>query len=170
VAKTSRDARRHIRAISEFFAAGKAVTEAAVNDFIGTYKKRKFLKQSLRRLIEKGLVEKKNNKFVPTLAGIRFFRSNIERSLKPKNWDGKWYLLSFDVPVKLNVKRDYLRRVLKSYDFYPLQKSVWVGPNKFGDDLWEFVVQKELNKYCRVMVVSVLEGDEDLKKYFKIGF
>lgn len=165
MAKTSHDARRHIREWSRFFGDGMVVTEKLVDDFIKKHKKKKYLKQSLRRLIEKGLIARNDNKFILSSKGNSIFKLYKNRNLS--NWDHKWYLISFDIPVNFNRKRDSLRRVLKIYNFYQLQKSVWVGPNQFSEDLWEFIVNEDLDKYCKVMVVEIIEGDEDLRKYFR---
>jgi len=41
--------------------------------------------------------------------------------------EGKWYLISFDIPVKLNSKRVALRRLLRDFNFYPFQKRIEGG-------------------------------------------
>ena len=173
MAGTSIKARKHILELSRFFADGRAATEELIDELLGRYRKRKFLKQTLRRLIQKGFISRKGQKFSPTKPGLRFFRSNLigsadKTQLDKKSWDGKWYLITFDIPIALNVKRDRLRQVLKNYNFYPLQKSVWVGPNKFAGALWGFIVNEEIEKYCKVMIVEVIEGDEELRRNFKL--
>ncbi|MEK7086732.1 MAG: hypothetical protein AAB935_00540 [Patescibacteria group bacterium] len=169
MAKTSKDAYQHIAEWSEFFSDMSRCSEEAVNGFIAAYKKRKHLKQSLRRLIKRGFIEEKRKKFFVTTVGRKFFKLKASKNFDKKNWDGKWYLIGFDVPVKKDAKRDKLREVLKAYNFYPLQKSVWVGPNKFGSDIWEFIVENKLESYCKIMIVDVIEGDEELKKHFGLG-
>ncbi len=118
--------------------------------------------------MERGFIKQEKGKLIVTKTGFNFFNPDAEKYLNRKNWDGKWYLISFDIPVKFNVKRDRLRRVLKAYNFYPLQKSVWVGPNKFGKDIWKFLVNEELDMYSKIMIVDVIEGDEELKKHFRL--
>lgn len=169
MAKTSTDARRHIREWSSFFADSMAFSEELVNEFLKKYKKRKHLKQSLRRLIKRGFIKEEKGKLIVTKSGFKFFNPAAGKYIDKKEWDGKWYLLSFDIPIKLNVKRDRLRRVLRAYNFYPLQKSVWVGPNKFGEDIWKFLVNEEIDEYCKIMIVDVIEGDEEIRKHFRLG-
>lgn len=168
MAKTSRDARRHIKEWSEFFADGKVVAEVLVDEFIRRYKKRKYLRQSLKRLVEKGFIQKSGNKFIPTLSGRYFFRRQRKVAFENKGWGGKWYIVSFDVPVEFNSKRNILRQVLKTYNFYQLQKSVWIGSDKIGKELWEFIVRNDLDEYCKLMIVDFLEGDKEIKRHFKI--
>lgn len=47
---------------------------------------------------------------------------------KPKNWDGIWRIVIFDIPNKKTNARDALRFKLRDLGFYQLQKSVWVFP------------------------------------------
>ena len=170
MAKTSKDARRHIREWSKFFADGKAVAKSAVEEFIKSYKKQKYLRQSLDRLMERGLVIPKDNEFVPTARGGEFFKQKIE----PKNkkatklpWRGKWYFVMFDVPVIADSKRHMLRNLLRRSMFYPIQKSVWVSPLQLTKKFWKDLVNNDLDKYCKVLSTNILEGDRELKEYFK---
>ena len=168
MAKTSRDARKHIREWSRFFADTKEISESLIDEFLKKFKRRKHMRQSLRRLAARGFLKQENHKFTITKSGFKFFNPAQEKYIDKREWDGKWYLISFDIPTKFNVKRDRFRRVLKSYNFYPLQKSVWVGPTKFGRDLWKFIVDNDIDGFCKIMIVDVIEGDEDLKRYFKL--
>ncbi len=168
MAKTSRDAYRHMRGWGEFFRDGKAVTLALIDEFVSKYKKTKYLKQSFERLINRGLINKKGSVFVASRKGLRFFRKNSKKNLSSDIWDGKWRLVSFDVPGGYNQKRDELRRMLKDFDFYRLQRSVWISPD-MKDDFWRVLVDSELDKYCKVMLVEILEGDIDLKKQFGLN-
>src|SRR3989344_2297817 len=56
---------------------------------------------------------------------------------KKWRWDGKWRILIFDVPEKIRGKRDFLRRELIDFGFYPLQKSVWVYPYNLPEDFFD---------------------------------
>lgn len=99
MAKTSRDAYRHMREWSEFFREGKIVTLALIDEFVNRYKKKKYIKQSFERLIKRGLINKKGSVFVMTESGSRFFKNNLGEVPLNKSWDGKWRLVSFDVPA-----------------------------------------------------------------------
>jgi len=169
MAKTSVDARRHIREWGQFFADTKIVAEALVDEFLKIRKKKKYLKQSLDRFIKNGLILRRDGKFLITRKGINFFRriavKNEFRSVK--SWDGKWRLITFDVPISSDKKRYQLRNLLKDFGFYQLQKSVWIYPNYLAEKFWRLLVDLELDRYCKVMLVEFLEGDEDVKRHFK---
>lgn len=166
--KTSVDARRHIREWAEFFREGKAVTNELVEEFFRAHKARKHLKQSLRRLMAHGLVQKRGNKLTPTSRGTVLFLRRRGEVKDREKWDGKWRLISFDVPVKNNYQRAQLRGFLKEFNFFQLQKSVWVCPSYLTEAFWRLVVHYGLDKYCKVMLVEIIEGDEELRRYFKL--
>lgn len=46
-----------------------------------------------------------------------------------RNWDGRWRLVLFDIPKSQNMRRDQLRRYLRSKYFGYLQNSVWITPD-----------------------------------------
>jgi DNA-binding transcriptional regulator PaaX len=172
MAKTSKDARKHIEALSKLFYDFDAVANVAVEEFLHKHKKRKYLKQSLRRLVKKGFIADTGREHELTLKGIRFFKKfskNKDKSALFGVWDGKWRLVTFDVPCKHNRKREKIRSLLKEFDFYQLQKSVWICPASLSEKFWGMMVNEELDGYCKVMVVDVLEGDEDLKNHFRIA-
>jgi DNA-binding transcriptional regulator PaaX len=167
--KTSVDARRHIREWSEFFQDLNEVSKAAIEEFIKSCQKSKYRRQSLKRLIERGFLKDEGSKIKKTKSGLLFFKrryhnDNKARSLKQ---NGKWYILSFDIPMKFNRKRAALRRILHKYKFVPLQRSVWVGAHQMSKDVWEFIVENDLEKCCVPMVVDIIEGEDRLKKLFK---
>ncbi|KKU16607.1 MAG: hypothetical protein UY26_C0003G0214 [Candidatus Jorgensenbacteria bacterium GW2011_GWA1_48_13] len=157
MAKTSRDAHKHIRELSEFFRDGKEIALEIVEEFINQYKRKKYLRQSLERLTARGFLKTKDGKISPTKEGLRFFRRHMKNKMTAIPKEGKWYLISFDIPVKLNSKRVALRRLLRDFNFYPFQKSVWIGPEPLSAEVWEFIVENKLEKFCRPMFVEILE-------------
>ena len=172
MAKTSRDVWKHTREWSQFFSDIKSATEAEIELFLKQQKQKRHLKQSLKRLQTRGFLIKKAGKIISSPKGLRYFRKIIlrEQSRNEKVlWDGKWRLISFDVPIKENAKRHQLLSLLKEFNFYQLQKSVWVCPDKVGNQFWKILIDYELDKYCKAMVVEIMEGDEDLRKHFRFA-
>ncbi|MDI6820679.1 MAG: hypothetical protein QMD65_00675 [Patescibacteria group bacterium] len=169
MAKTSIDARQHIKEWGLFFAGAKTVTETLINEFLKNRQKNKYLRQSLNRFIKNSLITKQDGKFLVTKKGIMFFdRLVIKDEFKNiKSWDGKWRLVTFDVPVNFDKKRYILRSLLKDLGFYQLQKSVWIYPDYLAEKFWKLLVDLEINQYCKIMLVEFLENDEDIKRHFK---
>ena len=46
-----------------------------------------------------------------------------------RNWDGRWRLAIFDVPMEQHTLRNRLRRYLRTHGFGYLQGSVWITPD-----------------------------------------
>jgi phenylacetic acid degradation operon negative regulatory protein len=94
------------------------------------------INQEIKRLHKRGLIEyiKHKNGIVSirlTAAGREKIRSYEMDNLmidKPKEWDGRWRVTIFDIPVTKNSSRELLRRKMKKLGFYKLQKSVFAYP------------------------------------------
>ena len=54
---------------------------------------------------------------------------------KPRQWDGKWRVVLFDIPEKKKAARDALRAKLKELDFQELQHSVHIVPYHCKDEI-----------------------------------
>lgn len=168
MAKTAYAARRHIQAWGNFFDDVQFASREAIEEFIHTHQRNKHLRQSFKRLVVSGIVERKQNKFLVTPRGALFFLRRKPIQQIKKRWDGKWRLISFDVPVRDDRKRALLREFLKEFGFLQLQKSVWVCPNYLTEQFWKLVTSYELDVYCKTMLVEIIEGDHELKKHFEL--
>ncbi|MDP3725451.1 MAG: hypothetical protein Q8R20_03225, partial [Nanoarchaeota archaeon] len=85
-----------------------------------------------------------------------------------EKWDGKWRIVSFDVPGGYRLERNMIRSLLKASHFYRLHKSVWASPSHLSQNLWKTLVRLGLHEYCKVMLVEILEGDEELRDHFRL--
>ena len=94
--------------------------------------------------LERGKFIRKNgpDQYQLTAKGIR--RINIAKTLRFSftnlKRDGYWRVVIFDIPEEQSFKRNLLRQKLKEFDFYLLQKSVFVTP---------YVCEKEIGKLCK---------------------
>lgn len=92
------------------------------------------INRELKRLKDRGLVEiiKRRSGLVSvklTKAGRDKIKTYQVDSLvinKQVNWDKKWRIIIFDVPVQKNSSRERLRKKMKRLGFFSLQKSVYV--------------------------------------------
>lgn len=78
-----------------------------------------------------------------------------------KSWDGKWRLVMFDIPQKLKRARDQLRSKLKELGFGMLQKSMWISPHNFTQDLREFLTFHNLEEMALVLEAKNIAGFSD---------
>lgn len=134
-----------------------------------------YLKRSLHRLEKQKLVE------ITQENGVQVVKitSNGRRRLikmaldelaveKPKIWDGRWRLVSFDLPEKLANTRKILVEYLNAWGFYPFQKSVYLHAYhcfKQVEFLREYL---GVGEYVRMLTVSEIENDSLFRDFFGV--
>jgi DNA-binding transcriptional regulator PaaX len=117
--------------------------------------------RALRLLLKQGYIELAPQEayLVPqiTEAGGRHLDELFPVYQKERPWDGKFYLVNYDIPVGKNSKRDALRNFLKDeLGCVMLQSSVWLTPYDPTKALGKFVEKRNLTDS---VVVSVLLED-----------
>ncbi len=118
--------------------------------------KKTSLAQALKRLREKGFIEKIADKdeskiiFKLTEIGREFLL--LSKSDDEVEWDGKWRIVVFDIPESRRLVRDILRSRLKMWDFKPWQKSVWASKKNITEKLRRLI--KELDVEDWVLVIE----------------
>lgn len=88
---------------------------------------------------------------------------------KPKKWDDKWRLVTFDISQLKKLYREAFRGKLKEIGFRPLQKSIWVHPFDCSaeiDVLKKFFGLTE--KEMRLVIAESIGDDSQLKSFFKL--
>lgn len=63
-----------------------------------------------------------------TKEGWKRLKSVLPGYKKPAEWDGKWYIITFDIPEIYRNRRNAFREKLKKLGFGKLQASVWISP------------------------------------------
>ncbi|MCD6149974.1 hypothetical protein J7J13_04305 [bacterium] len=131
--------------------------------------------RSLKRLYDLKLISTKKNPdgtvdVVLTEKGTTKVKKYSGKKIKPKklkNWDKKWRIIIFDIPEKERIKRDIFRAHLKEIDFFELQKSVWVSPVDYENEI--DCLTKELNAHNHVnfIVTDFIKNKKRLEKHFK---
>jgi DNA-binding transcriptional regulator PaaX len=96
-------------------------------------------------------------------------RKNLLSGTPPeKKWDSKWRVVIFDVPNSKGKIRNELRRGMKLFGFYPLQKSVWVYPYPCDDFISLLKSYLGVSNDVLVMEVSKIENDRELRRHFRL--
>lgn len=86
---------------------------------------------------------------------------------KQKKWDGKWWLLMFDIKKEEKVKREALRGKLKELGLYQFQKSVWVYPYSFQKEMQLLRDFFRLSKKEMTIIKAIeIERNQELKTFF----
>lgn len=133
------------------------------------------LKQKLKELHQKKEIRiyKAGDKFVVRITNKgkrKLLKYKLEelKIQQPRNWDGKWRIVAYDVPKERKSARDTLRKTLKRLGFLELQKSVYLYPYPCSDAI-EFL--RELygvGENVTLLTVGYLENEEVYRDYFDI--
>lgn len=112
------------------------------------------------KTIEKG---EKENQYRLTDKG--FLELSLEfpffRFLKEK-WDGKWRIISYEIPEKKREIRDRLRREMQGWGLGPWHRSFWLTPHPILGILKELVAQKEEEKLIQAFEADHTFGDRQI--------
>ncbi|OGG01525.1 hypothetical protein A2Z33_00625 [Candidatus Gottesmanbacteria bacterium RBG_16_52_11] len=125
------------------------------------------IKNALTNAKRAGLVRKSRTHSIPRITeqGLRRLRSLMPFYDSKRMWDGRVYLITYDIPEKSRTKRNLLRESLIRIGCGKLQESVWITPYDPTDLISGFVSDNSIPG--TVIVSSVGKdgsvGDEDLK-------
>jgi phenylacetic acid degradation operon negative regulatory protein len=117
------------------------------------------LKQALYRAQEKGWL---SNKLEVTLKGQRRLEQVLPKYEKKTKWNGKWYLVAYDIPEEKKYLREILRKKLEDLGFGRLHKSFYICPFNFLGDVEEIVKKYDMESYV-LLAVSDKLGREPSK-------
>lgn len=134
-----------------------------------------YLKRTLMRLEKQKLVklDEKDGMQIVTITDsgkrkiLKFALDELAVE-KPRIWDGKWYLVSYDIPGNLHRLRAIFREYLKAWGLYPLHESVFLHAypcEKQVEFLREYL---GIGKYVRIFKVSQVERDRQFRDYFGV--
>jgi CRISPR-associated endonuclease Cas2 len=90
----------------------------------------------------------------------------LDYKKKEKKWDGRWFMVFFDVPEIERRKRNFLRRYLRRLGFYQYQQSVYIFPFECKREVNLIKEIVEGAKYMNYIIASEIEEEEKIKKYF----
>ena len=87
------------------------------------------------------------------------FQFPFFRFLKEK-WDGKWRVISYEIPEKKREMRDRLRREMQGWGLGPWHRSFWVTPHPVLEHLKDLVSQKDEEQYIQAFQADHTFGDQ----------
>lgn len=148
-----------------------------IKDFTSEDIKIKKIKRVLKNLEKKAIIslEKKDGEINVRLKN-GWTVETLKYSLKPllefkkkkKAWDGRWFLVFFDVPEIQRNKRDHLRRFLKQIGFYQYQQSVYLFPYNCKKEVELIKKIVEGAKYMSYVVADEIEDEDKAKIHFRL--
>jgi phenylacetic acid degradation operon negative regulatory protein len=119
---------------------------------------------TLSGLLKEGLIEKEgDNQYRLTDKGFEEISLQFPfcRYLR-KKWDGKWRIISYEIPESKREIRDRLRREMQGWGLGPWHRSFWLTPHPIIDTLHKLVSQKEEEKYIQTFEADHAFGDREI--------
>ena len=75
---------------------------------------------------------------------------------KRKRKDGKWVMLTFDIPKKHPKARGLLRSILKNMGYVLFQQSIWVTPYDVSERTESLLQMHNLDRYVKIFLIEKL--------------
>jgi len=79
-----------------------------------------------------------------------------------ESWDGRWRVLSYEIPEKKRELRDKLRREVAGWGLGPWHRSFWLTPHPIIDNLRMLVSQKEEEQYIQAFEAEHVFGNKEI--------
>lgn len=138
------------------------ITQKTVVDALYRLRKKKIVKyQEIGDKIKIVLTESGKKK-------VLYYKFDDLNIKKPKNWNGKWHLIAFDIPEKYKSARNALADKMRELGLVPFQESLWIYPFNCKDEI-DFAAEVfNVGKYVQYLVVESITNDKLLRQKFGI--
>ena len=150
------------------------IINAAIKEWQGINERS--MDRAVKRLYESKLVSNKKN--TDGTIKIILSKTGREKALiynldaitikKPKQWDGLWHIVMFDIPEHKKKGRDALAGRLKILGLRTLQKSVFIHPYECAEEVNFITEVFQIRPYVQMMIVKNIDNEYDLKKKFEL--
>lgn len=134
-----------------------------------------YLKRALKRLEQQKLVEIEDQEEIQIVkitdrGRRRILKYSLEELAikKPKIWDKKWGLVSYDIPKKLDRRRNIFRDYLRAWGFYSLHESVYLHAYPCEKEVEFLREYLGVGKYVRIFTVLKIENDAIFRDFFGV--
>lgn len=152
----------NIAQILSLFGANNSKDRYRVNRAIQILKNKKLV--NMYEKDGKNIVEITENGNKRVLA----YAINEIKITRPKNWDGFWRVIVFDIPEKYKIARRALSAKLNDMEIYPLQKSVFICPFECRNEI-DFICEFfNVKKYVKYILAKKIDDEEFLKRYYNL--
>jgi len=134
-----------------------------------------YLKRTLKRLEKQKLVEIEDQEEIQVVkitdrGRRRILKYALEELAikKPRAWDKKWRLISYDIPRRLDWRRNIFRDYLRAWKFYPLHESVFLHAYPCEKEIEFLREYLGIGEYVRIFTVLEIENDKVFRDYFGV--
>src|SRR3989338_1456904 len=104
-----------------------------------------------------------------TAKGKNRLRHIIIDEIKIKNskkWDGEWWLVIYDLPIRFKKARDAFRFKLRDLGFFQFQKSAWIYPYPCEGEILLVANFFGVRKYIEILKVNKILDDKKIRDHF----
>lgn len=130
------------------------------------YRMRRRIFSQIYRLNKQGLIrthKKGRNVIVDTTVKGEDAVNWLKKIKSPGGkWNGKWYVVIFDIPENFKRARFNLRRKLYELGFGLLQKSVFISPYNLLKEIEEITEYNQIRRYLRFLSVDGIDQEKEL--------
>lgn len=139
---------------------------------IAGYPKRdKTIKKAIADLLNKHQLDYKKDKETILIRPTKLAFSELAHSFPVyrsfmAEWDGKFRLVTYDVPEGKRKERDVLRRILQLHHLGRWQNSVWVTPYPV-DELLKKLKSLGLDRYIELLEVKVTSSTPGVETFIE---
>jgi len=101
---------------------------------------------------------------------IRQYKLEEITIIKPKQWDKKWRIITYDIPHSQQRASQALSKKLRELQLYQLQKSIWVSPYECLGEI-EFictVFDINIGNCIRYFRTSEIPKEKEIKDFFNL--
>ena len=154
-------------ALSLFFPTPRQFRKMALR---GEWKSYDSFRGVLYRLYQRGwikFVDKNNTRFIRLTKKGKLQALLSKMSMKPSlQWDGRWWLIMWDIPEESKSQRYHLRMAVRHMGFMQLQASVFISPYSVSREAMVYLNESGLINYIRIAEVKEMDNDKDLMRKF----
>lgn len=134
-----------------------------------------YLKRTLRRLEKQKLVEigEEGETQVVKITDsgkrriLKFAIDEVEIK-KPRIWDGKWRMVSYDIPKNQEGVRKVFREYLKVWRFYPFHESLFLHAYPCERQVEFLREYLGIGEHVRILHVYKIENDKLFRNFFNV--
>jgi DNA-binding transcriptional regulator PaaX len=99
---------------------------------------------------------------------LAFEQSRLSLGSTKRKWDGRWRIVTFDVPERRRGVRGRLREMMKSVGFVRLQESVWVYPYDCEEFIALLKAELKIGRSVLYVIADSIEQDKALRAHFNL--
>jgi DNA-binding transcriptional regulator PaaX len=150
-------------------AMGNIFRELRMTD---TPRNRRWIKRRLKALHERRYVEMRDDSNSLSELGQRMVDEERLWELAahmPKQWDGLWHLVVFDIPKERSHTRIPFVRLLQHLGFVYYQRSIWIHPYDCVDEVRTIALHYDIIEFVSFIIATQLDGSHEYRKHFKLS-